>query len=172
MGKVSNTVHDQDHVSDERDRREKLAQQFISLSTLLPNPTKTDMASVLEDACNYIKELESHVKELEESSAGCNSKDVRESNDDEASSSHKTKRGEDIEVQMSGKSVLVQFQCKRDSSSYVNVLGEMLNIGLSIISTNAVSFTSTTLFINVVAEMADDFCMTPADLSKNLQQVL
>nr|GEZ64701.1 transcription factor bHLH18-like [Tanacetum cinerariifolium] len=172
MGKASNTIHDQHHVSNERDRREKLAQQFISLWTLLPNPTKTDMASVLEDACNYIKELESHVKELEESSTGFSRKDVGESTDDEASSSHKTKHGEDIEVQMSGKSVLIQFQCKRDTSSYVNVLGEILNIGLSIISTNAVTFTNTTLFINVVAEMTDNFCMTPTDLSKNLQQFL
>nr|KAJ0208534.1 hypothetical protein LSAT_V11C500244540 [Lactuca sativa] len=56
-----NPIQAQDH----RKRREKLNQNFISLSSLIPTLNKMDKASVLEDAPIYIKELQDRVKELE-----------------------------------------------------------------------------------------------------------
>ncbi|KAJ0873483.1 putative transcription factor bHLH family [Helianthus annuus] len=58
-------VQVQDHVLAERNRREKLNRHLISLSALLPNLKKKDKVSVLEDAANYIKELQDRVKQLE-----------------------------------------------------------------------------------------------------------
>ncbi|CAH1439269.1 unnamed protein product [Lactuca virosa] len=129
-----NPVQTQDHVLAERKKRERLNQQFISLSSLLPNPKKMDKASVLEDATNYIKELQSRVKELEGLSP-------------------------DIEVVMTGRNVLVRIQCQKKSSSLVKALTQMQKLGLSIISSSAMPFAKTTLLINIVAQ---ECTMVPA----------
>lgn len=87
-----------------------------------------DKASVLEDATNYIKELQNRVKELEGLSP-------------------------DIEVVMTGRTVLVRIQCQKKSSSLVKALTQMQNLGLSIISSCAMPFANTTLLINIVAQV-------------------
>ncbi|CAL9049961.1 unnamed protein product [Musa banksii] len=56
----------QDHVIAERKRRDRLKQQFLELSTIIPGLKKTDKASLLGDAINYIRQLEEKVKTLEE----------------------------------------------------------------------------------------------------------
>ncbi|RZS25370.1 hypothetical protein BHM03_00058558 [Ensete ventricosum] len=63
----------QDHVIAERRRRERLNQQFLELSTIIPGLKKfshfivqTDKVSLLGDAINYIRQLEEKVKTLEE----------------------------------------------------------------------------------------------------------
>ncbi|XP_023757916.2 transcription factor bHLH25 [Lactuca sativa] len=139
-----NPVQIQDHVLAERKKRERLNQQFISLSALLPNPKKMDKASVLEDASNYIKELQNRVKELEGLSP-------------------------DIEVVMTGRTVLVRIQCQKKSSSLVKALTQMQNLGLSIISSCAMPFANTTLLINIVAQIEDEFRITSTELVKHLQ---
>nr|CAD1837330.1 unnamed protein product [Ananas comosus var. bracteatus] len=56
----------QEHVIAERKRREKLAQQFIALSAMIPDLKKTDKASLLGGAIDHLKQLEEKVKVLEE----------------------------------------------------------------------------------------------------------
>ncbi|KAI3903526.1 hypothetical protein MKW98_032180 [Papaver atlanticum] len=50
----------------ERNRREKLNQHFIALSSQIPGLKKIDRASVLEEATKYMKQLKKKVKTLEE----------------------------------------------------------------------------------------------------------
>ncbi|KAL4582385.1 hypothetical protein LXL04_006932 [Taraxacum kok-saghyz] len=183
-----NPFQAQDHVLAERRRREKLNQHFVSISSLLPNLKKMDKASVLEDASNYIKQLQSRVKELEGLSGAKRKNDEESvisikrsrlsSSDDEYTSSDESNSGEstdlcnlspEIEVRMSGNSVLVRIQCQKNYSSLVKALTQIQNLGLSIISSSAIPFAKTTLLINIVAQIEDEFCMTATELVKNLQ---
>ncbi|RWR87271.1 transcription factor EAT1-like protein [Cinnamomum micranthum f. kanehirae] len=48
----------------EKQRREQLGDKFKALASLVPTPTKTDRASVVSDAIDYIKELHRRINEL------------------------------------------------------------------------------------------------------------
>ncbi|KAK9054169.1 hypothetical protein SSX86_025246 [Deinandra increscens subsp. villosa] len=181
---AKNNFQAQDHVLAERKRREKLNQHFISLSALIPKLRKMDKATLLEDASNYIKELQDRVKELE-GLRPTKRKDVQEcvvsmkrSNN---SSPEETESGEstdpcelspEIEVRISGSSVLVRIQCKNKISSLVNTVNLMQKLGLSVISSNTMPFANTTILITVIAQIEDDFCMTTKELVKNLQEAI
>ncbi|GLT92837.1 hypothetical protein SLE2022_106520 [Rubroshorea leprosula] len=52
------------HFATERERRLQLNDKYTALRSMVPNPTKTDRASVVGDAINYIKELLRTVQEL------------------------------------------------------------------------------------------------------------
>ncbi|KAK1440650.1 hypothetical protein QVD17_06479 [Tagetes erecta] len=186
---VRNPVQVQDHVLAERKRREKLAQRFISLSSLLPDLKKMDKATVLEDAANYIQELQNRVKELEGAS-GTKKKNKQESiitskrsrlssSDDNGSSSNEANFEEssgpcdpEIEVRSSGCSLLVEIYSRTNNISLVRVLSEMQKLGLSVISCSTMPFADTTLLVTIVAQKNDDFNISPEDLVKNLQLVV
>ncbi|KAK1440653.1 hypothetical protein QVD17_06482 [Tagetes erecta] len=186
---VRNPVQVQDHVLAERKRREKLAQRFISLSSLLPDLKKMDKATVLEDAANYIQELQNRVKELEE--ASCTKKKNKQeslitckrsrlsSSDDNGSSSNEANFEDssspcnpEIEVRLSGCSLLVEIYSRTNCISLVRVLSEMHKLGLSVISCSTMPFADTTLLVTIVAQKSDDFNMLSMDLVKNLQLVV
>ncbi|PWA42437.1 myc-type, basic helix-loop-helix (bHLH) domain-containing protein [Artemisia annua] len=169
---LRNPLQAQDHVLAERKRREKLNRHFISLSAIIPNLTKMDKASVLEDASKYIKELQDRVKELEESPS-IKRNHVHESvisvkrsrlsaSDDEYYSSNDTNSEEstapymtspEIEVRMSGSSVLVSIKCQNNISSFTKALDHMEKLGLSIISCSSMPFAKTNLLIGITAQV-------------------
>ncbi|KAI3903528.1 hypothetical protein MKW98_032182 [Papaver atlanticum] len=63
----------------ERNRREKLNQHFIALSSQIPGLKKIDRASVLEEATKYMKQLKEKVKTLEEEQKSLSMKTTRSS---------------------------------------------------------------------------------------------
>ncbi|KAK1378512.1 transcription factor MYC2-like [Heracleum sosnowskyi] len=63
---ASETELAQNHVEAERQRREKLNHRFYALRSVVPNVSRMDKASLLQDAVNYIQELKSKVEELNE----------------------------------------------------------------------------------------------------------
>ncbi|OAY72895.1 Transcription factor bHLH10, partial [Ananas comosus] len=48
----------------EKQRREQLNEKYAALKSLVPNPTKSDRASIVGDAIEYINELNRTIKEL------------------------------------------------------------------------------------------------------------
>lgn len=183
---IRNPIQVQDHVLAERKRREKLAQRFVSLSSLLPDLKKMDKATVLEDAANYIQELQGRVKELEGLS-GLKRNNMQESvisakrsrlscSDNDGSSSNETNFEEssspstpEIEIRTSGCSLLIEIYSRKNCISLVKVLSEMQTLGLSVISSSTMPFADTSLLITVVAQKSDDFIMSSTDLVKHLQ---
>ncbi|KAM0062867.1 hypothetical protein Hdeb2414_s0003g00084571 [Helianthus debilis subsp. tardiflorus] len=120
---------------------------------------------MLEDAINFIREVQDRVKELEglllvkrKEAKECiiASKKSRIRGDEEgASSSNETissdccadvssKSSAEIEVRMSGSSVLVRIQSLKNSSLLVKVLRKTQKFGLSIISSSAMPYANTT----------------------------
>ncbi|KAI3704597.1 hypothetical protein L1987_74822 [Smallanthus sonchifolius] len=134
----------QDHVLAERKRRAKLAQRFISLSSLLPELKKMDKATVLEDAANYIQELQNHVKELER-------KKMQESVEESSGVCDP-----EIEVRTSGSSLLVEIYSQKNCISLLKVLRETQELGLSIISCSTMPFAETTLLVTIVTQVYID----------------
>ncbi|WJX48744.1 hypothetical protein P8452_35268 [Trifolium repens] len=55
-----------DHIMAERKRRQELTERFIALSATIPGLSKTDKASILRAAIDYVKQLQERVHELEE----------------------------------------------------------------------------------------------------------
>ncbi|KAM0067592.1 putative transcription factor bHLH family [Helianthus debilis subsp. tardiflorus] len=183
---IQNPIQVQERVLAERKRREKLAQRFMSLSSLLPDLKKTDKATVLEDAANYIKELQNRVKQLEVirrksmQESGITGKRLRlSSSDDNVSCSNEANLEEsssplnpEIQVSMSGCSLLVEIYCWKNNISLLKVLNELKKLGLSIISCSTMPFADTTLLVTIVAQMNDDFVLSSGDLVKNLELVV
>ncbi|KAI3500256.1 hypothetical protein L1887_36075 [Cichorium endivia] len=161
----------------ERKRRENMNRHFISLSAMLPNLKKMDKASVLGDAIDYIRKLQERVKELEGGTSGVK-KDAKESivalnrsshsnTNDNDSSSKETNAADrsmdtpcnssvEIEVRMSGSSVLVRIQSLENSSLLVKAISKMQKLGLSIVSSSAFLFANTVTVISIVAEITTD----------------
>ena len=128
-----------------------------------------DKASMLEDAFNYIKELQGRVKELEgklkpdnkrkdvDQESGISLKRSRLSNSCHKTSSEKStspsNTSPEIKVSISGSSVTVTIQCQNNSSSFIKALTQMENLGLSTIYSSAMPFGTTILLITIVAQV-------------------
>ncbi|KAM0022358.1 putative transcription factor bHLH family [Helianthus debilis subsp. tardiflorus] len=180
----------QEHVLAERKRREKLAERFISLSALLPGLKKMDKATVLEDACNYIIQLQTRVKELEHTNvkgkdiiqesavilAGkskfCGShEDFASSSDDANYLTSSSTCNPEIKARISGSKILVRIYCMKSSSLVLKTISEMESLNITITCFNVVPF-NTAHLIAITAQMNDDVVITAKYLVECLQSAL
>ncbi|URD99881.1 HLH [Musa troglodytarum] len=174
----------QDHVIAERKRRERLNQQFLELSTIIPGLKKTDKASLLGDAINYTRQLEEKVKTLEEKAsektvAPTNlvkkSEHLRPyhhiSSSDANPSSYTFPK---ITASLDGNSsILVRIQCEKRKGLVAKVLSEIEKHHLSVVNTSAMPFASSSLNIAVTAQAIEEgFSTTVKDLVKDIDSVL
>ncbi|XP_074587778.1 transcription factor bHLH18-like [Curcuma longa] len=189
----------QDHVIAERKRRERLNQQFIALSTIIPGLKKTDKASLLGDAINYIKQLEDKVKTLEEKAsektvestillnklptAGDATSSVNQhppppppppphNNFDEEEEEEAALIFPKITASLNGNSILVRIQCEKRKGLFVKVLSEIEKHRLSVVNTSVMPFASSSVNITVTAQIEEGFSMAIKDLVKDLDSAL
>ncbi|KAI7735354.1 hypothetical protein M8C21_022100 [Ambrosia artemisiifolia] len=179
----------QEHVLSERKRREKLAERFTSLSALLPGLKRMDKATVLEGARKYIMQLQTLVKELEETSV--KGKDnVQElgvstgismfcgDHEDVASSSDETNylpssstNNPEIKARISGSKMLVRIYCMDSSSIVSKTITEFERLGITVDCCSVLPF-GTTHLVTIVAQMSDEMVITAKYLVRCLLSTL
>ncbi|KAK7363025.1 hypothetical protein VNO77_05153 [Canavalia gladiata] len=171
----------QDHIIAERKRREKLSQRFIALSALLPGLQKTDKASVLGDAINYLKQLKEKVRALEEEQnmkknvesvvivkKSLLSNDVENSSLSESGDSFDEALPE-IEARFCERNVLIRVHCERNQGVVEKTVHEIEKLHLKVINSSAMTFGRCALDITIIAQMDMEFCMGVKDLVRNLR---
>nr|XP_009395204.1 PREDICTED: transcription factor bHLH18-like [Musa acuminata subsp. malaccensis] len=173
----------QDHVIAERKRRDRLKQQFLELSTIIPGLKKTDKVSLLGDAINYIRQLEEKVKTLEEKAsektvASTNlvekSEHLRACHHISSSEANPSSRAfPKVTASLDGNSsILVRIQCEKRKGLFVKVLSEIEKHHLSVVNTSAMPFAASSLNIAVTAQIEEGFSTTVKDLVKDIDSVL
>ncbi|KAJ7952683.1 transcription factor bHLH18-like [Quillaja saponaria] len=195
-------THAQDHIMAERMRREKLTQRFIALSALIPGLKKIDKASVLADAIKYVKQLQEHVKVLEDQKSQSKKRSVESvlfvkksqlsspDQDDmvssvvpESTACSNTSSDDDghgnsdeslpeVEARVSDKDVLIRIHCEKHKGIFMNVLKEIENLSLSVLNSSVLPFGSSILDITIIAQMDDGYSLTVKELANNLRQAI
>ncbi|XP_057449668.1 transcription factor bHLH18-like [Lotus japonicus] len=174
----------QDHIIAERKRREKISQQFIALSALIPGLKKMDKASVLGDAIQHVKQLQEQVKLLEEQSQRKSSESVvyvekSKSSvvDDDVSLSDTSSNSDnsnnfslpEVEARVSENKVLIRIHCEKQEGVLMNILKEIHNLNLSVINCSTLLFGTSKLDITIIAEMDDGFRLSVKELARKLR---
>uniref|UniRef100_A0A7N0T2A3 BHLH domain-containing protein n=1 Tax=Kalanchoe fedtschenkoi TaxID=63787 RepID=A0A7N0T2A3_KALFE len=182
----------QDHIMAERNRREKLNQRFIALSSVVPGLKKMDKATVLEDATKYVKQLQEQIKTLQKQtksrtmieSAFVVKKTLLVINDDnnmsgffnETSFIERTLPDEslpEIEVRFCDKKVLVRVHCdSRKKGAAEKILSEIMKLHLTVVNSNIVALGSLALDVTVLAQRNQECSMAEKELVKTLCRAL
>ncbi|XP_016177509.2 transcription factor bHLH18 [Arachis ipaensis] len=180
-----------DHIMAERKRRQELTERFIALSATIPGLTKTDKASILRAAIDYVKQLQERVQELEKQ----NKKRSRESvilvkkskninnekillEESTIISTSETRRSEDggtglpdIEARFMGKDVLIEIHCEKENGIEMKILNQLENLHLFVTGSSVLPFGNSALGITIIAKMGDSCEMTVNDVVRNLREV-
>lgn len=170
----------QEHILAERRRREKVNQRFIALTSIIPGLKKKDKASVLGEAITYVKQLQGHVKVLEEQNARRNVESVvlvRKSElsscaDDGDSGRQFEALFPEIEARVSENDVLIRIHFEKDTSLVVKVLSGIKKLHLSVVSSNVLPFGSSTLDMTVLATKDSEFNMPVKNLVRELRRLI
>ncbi|KAL5704405.1 hypothetical protein ACHQM5_022842 [Ranunculus cassubicifolius] len=176
----AHTSSTHDHVIAERKRREKLSQQFIALSAMVPGLKKLDKASVLGDCMKYVEHLQARVKTLEEQTSTKTmesavfvnkiqvTSDTDSSSTDEISSDFSYQPLPEIQARISDKNVMIRIHCEKHKGILAQALVETESLNLSVSSSSVMPFDNSTFDITVMAQKDAEFNMTANDLVKKL----
>ncbi|QHO40542.1 Transcription factor [Arachis hypogaea] len=170
--------HAHDHIIAERMRREKISQQFIALSALIPGLKKMDKATVLGDAIKYVKQLQEQVKVLEteskrksaesvvyvEKSEVCGEEDVSVSDTwsnsgGDGNSSYEVSKAvsrsvlPEVEARVSEKNVLIRIHCEKHKGVLMHILKLIDKLHLSVLNTTSLPFGASIVDITITAEV-------------------
>ncbi|CAA0832095.1 Transcription factor EGL1, partial [Striga hermonthica] len=111
-----------DHVHAERRRREKLNEQFVVLRSLLPFTTKTDKATVLANAIDYLKQLKKRVHELE------SERTSRVFGGGQQRMATKSR----VEVSIIERDALVEIECREREGLLVELMQSLDGVGVTV----------------------------------------
>ncbi|MED6143575.1 hypothetical protein PIB30_007521 [Stylosanthes scabra] len=172
-----------DHIMSERKRRQQLTQMFIALSATIPGLKKTDKASILGEAINYVKQLQERVRELENRNKerGPPAEPpvifLKKTTDDDEQEQVEEQVLPDVEgrVLEKEKEVLIEIHCVKQNGIELKILEELENVHhLSVTGSSVLPFGNSTLGITIVAKMPHDgaYTITLPHLLTNLRQLL
>ncbi|XP_074314578.1 transcription factor bHLH19-like [Silene latifolia] len=175
-----------EHVLAERRRREKLSQQFIALSAIIPGLKKMDKASVLGDAIRYVKQLQAKANTLEEEvkKKSCESavfvKKTWVIDDDEQCLAQASSSGggscdgpyPEIEAKFSDKDVLIRVHCEKKNGTIEKLISQVVELHLEMVNSSALAFGGSSLDVTIIAKMKYEFNMTAKDLVRHLRAAL
>ncbi|XP_004509817.1 transcription factor bHLH90 isoform X2 [Cicer arietinum] len=149
----------------ERNRRKRINKGLFTLRSLVPNITKMDRAAILEDAIEYIKELQKQeiklqeeVKALEvedcekntlqlrvktekEQAKGTRSLPLIELNQSSSDSTRKTKMKLQVEVNhIGGTEFLIKLCCEQKKGGFSRLMEAIHSFGLHVVHANMITF--------------------------------
>ncbi|XP_027344695.1 transcription factor bHLH18-like isoform X2 [Abrus precatorius] len=172
-----------DHIMAERRRRQELTERFIALSATIPGLNKTDKASVLRAAIDYVKQLQERVQELENQdkkggvveSVILMKKHDLNGNEDTTSSDTTSDNCSilpEMEARVLGNEVLIEIHCEKENGIELKILDHLENLHLIVTGSSVLPFGNSALCITIIAQMGDEYKMTVDELVKNLRKVL
>ncbi|CAL5195327.1 unnamed protein product [Lathyrus oleraceus] len=184
--KIRSTSETAEHIASERKRRLKLTRNFVALSAIIPGLKKTEKSYILQEAINYINQLQERVRELEIENVKINiaystmvDKKLQNSKTCEANVVDNHKFSDEfalpeVTARVSEKNVMIMIQCekKQNDDMVHKILSLVTNLHLSITSSHIFPFGASTLQITIIAQMKDEYSLTIDDLVKILRNVL
>lgn len=187
-----NSSEIQDHIMAERKRRQVLSERFIALSATIPGLKKTDKAYILQEAINYVKQLQERVNELEnhnkrkrdsvifiKKSQACiidkeksTSSCEENSDNDDDHRYYSKKELPRVEARVIDKEILIGIHCEKQKDIVIRLMALLQNLHLSLASSSVLPFGTSTLKVTIIAQMDDEYCMSVNDLVNGLRQNL
>ncbi|ESW07783.1 hypothetical protein PHAVU_010G158500 [Phaseolus vulgaris] len=168
-----------DHIMAERRRRQELSERFIALSATIPGLNKTDKASVLRAAIDYVKQLKEKVQELEKESRKSAEETVilvnksnPNGNEEITNSSTETNCSilPEMKARVLGKEVLIEIHCEKEYGVEIKILDHLENLHLCVTGSSVLPFGNSALCITITAQMDEQCQMTVNEVVKNLKQ--
>ncbi|WVZ21792.1 hypothetical protein V8G54_000336 [Vigna mungo] len=163
-----------DHIMAERKRRQELTERFIALSATIPGLNKTDKASVLRAAIDYVKQLKEKVDELEKQGRKSAAETVILVNKTDSINGNEYSSSilPEMEARVLGKEVLIEIHCEKEYGVELKILDHLENLHLCVTGSSVLPFGNSALCITITAQMDEEYEMTVNDLVKNLREVL
>ncbi|XP_019454603.1 PREDICTED: transcription factor NAI1-like isoform X2 [Lupinus angustifolius] len=161
-------------------RERKLNEKLLALSATIPGlKKKMDNTSILDKASNYVKELQEHVRELEQEVGSQSCKNNETSSCIEVNSDYYGEPNNhdniilpEVRVRVLHKEVLIIIHCEKQKSIMLQILSHLENLHLSMVHNSVLPFGKSTLEITIIAQMGDEYNMTTDELVKSLRLLI
>ncbi|CAI9099071.1 OLC1v1035839C1 [Oldenlandia corymbosa var. corymbosa] len=163
------------HMMAERKRREKLVQQFISLSALVPGLPKMNKISIMDGAIDHMKQLKNRLKTLTD----WDNHRMKHDEQQDLSCSSQTEQiirtsidhsWNDIQLKVEKPNVLIRVTCEdRTILHEEDFVREMNNLNLSVTNSRFMPFGDNKLVLSALAKMKEGFCMTDEEIEDSIR---
>ncbi|KAL1340382.1 transcription factor bHLH25 [Arachis hypogaea] len=181
--KARNSIEALDHIMSERKRRQQMAEKFIALAAAIPGLKKIDKASILQEAINYVKELQERIALLEKETNNkeqlivknlqfyCSSLPCDKNNNNNNIGGNEMVLPE-VEARLLEKELLIRIHCEKRNGIMLELLAFLENNNLSLACSSFLPFGNSTLNVIIIALMNEEFNLTLKDLVKTLREYL
>ncbi|CAK8574598.1 unnamed protein product [Lathyrus sativus] len=140
-------------------------EKLLALSAAIGlKKTKLDKALVLEKAKHYVKQLQEHIKELEQ--------DVGSKNICNNNCGTSNNILPDVKAKVLQKEILLTIHCEKQTTVMLKILTHLESLNLLVVTSNVLEFGKYALDITIVAQMGDGDNIRMDELVKSLRTVI